>query len=879
MSSIEFSPSPAPAPAAATQSRLPLLLRLALRDFHGGLSGFWIFLACLALGLAAIVGVGSVSRALSDGLAEKGRMILGGDVSFDLVQREASEAERDFFVSHGALSEIALMRAMARKADGRSGLVEIKAVDQTYPSEGEAQLDPPASMQAMLAEHDGVFGIAADAAIQAKLDLNLGDRVDIGAQAFELRALIESEPDKLAAGIGFGPRVLMSETGLRATHLLQPGALVKWLYRLRLGQGVLVGAPVSEAEVDTLVAAARAAFPEAGFEIRTRRNVSPQFSRDLDRFTQFLTLVGLTALVIGGVGIANAVQAFVERKKAAIATMKALGATGTFVTALMLVEVLLAAAIGIAAGLIAGAALPFIAAHPVSASILPFPLAPSIYPREIAAGLLYGFLTVLAFSLGPLGRAHDVPVSALFRDEVAPQRVWPRRRYLLAVAGAALTLACTIILLAGDRRLALIYLAACLGGFALLRLAAFGFMAAARRVPPPPWLELRLAIANFYRPGAVTPAVILSLGLGLTLLVALALIDGNLRHALDRGRSQETPSFFFLGIASDEAEAFRNFVEAGAAGGKVDLVPMLRGRIVALKGQSVDTVRVKDNAAWALRGDRGMTIAADAPPGTKMAEGTWWSADYKGPPIVSMDAEISAGLGLALGDEITVNVLGRNIVTRLVNTRNVDWRSFGINFLMIFPPSTFAGAPFTELATVTFPQTGEAVRGSARDSDRDMALLRAVAQKFPSVVSLRVKDALDAIKDGVDRLAIAVRAAAAVALVAATLVLGGALAAGQQTRLYEAVILKTLGATRRRLMGAFVCEFGLLGLATAIFGVLAGSLAAFAIVRFVLNLDFVWFWPLALLAAAGAMAVAILLGLAATWRVLGRKPAPYLRNL
>jgi putative ABC transport system permease protein len=858
-----------------TRARLPLLLRLALRDLHGGLSGFAIFLACLALGLAAIVGVGSLSHALSDGLAEKGRMILGGDVSLDLVQREASATERDFLVSHGALSEIALVRAMARKGDGRSGLIEIKAVDETYPSEGEAQLDPPKPLQAVLAEQGGAYGIAADVAILAKLDLKLGERVEIGAQTFELRALILSEPDKLAAGIGFGPRVLMSEAGLRATHLLQPGALVKWLYRLRLGQGALVGAPVDQADVDTFVAAARAAFPESGFEIRTRRNVSPQFSRDLDRFTQFLTLVGLTALVIGGVGIANAVGAFVERKKPAIATMKALGATGTFVSALMLVEVLLAAAIGMAAGLIVGIALPFIAAHAVPASILPFPLAPAIYPREIAAGILYGFLTVLAFSLGPLGRAHDVPVSALFRDEVAPQRVWPRRRYLVGVAAAALSLACAIILLAGDRRLALIYLAACLGGFALLRLAAFGFMAAAKRVPPPPWLELRLAIANFYRPGAVTPSVILSLGLGLTLLVALALIDANLRHALDRGRSQESPSFFFLGVASDEAEAFRSFVEAETAGGKVDLVPMLRGRIVALKGHDVETVRVKDNAAWALQGDRGMTIAAAAPQNTKMVEGDWWPADYNGPPIVSMDAEISAGLGLALGDEITLNLLGRNITARLANTRNVDWRSFGINFLMVFPPSTFAGAPFTEIATVTFAKTGEADRAS----DRDMALLRDVAQKFPSVVSLRVKDALDAIKDVVDRLAVAVRAAAAVALVAATLVLGGALAAGQQTRLYESVVLKTLGATRRRLMGAFVCEFGLLGLATAIFGVLAGSLAAFAIVRFVFNLDFVWFWPLALVAAAGAMAAAILLGLAATWRVLGRKPAPYLRNL
>ena len=316
--------------------------------------------------------------------------------------------------------------------------------------------------------------------------------------------------------------------------------------------------------------------------------------------------------------------------------------------------------------------------------------------------------------------------------------------------------------------------------------------------------------------------------------------------------------------------SFRTFVETETGGGKVDLVPMLRGRIVALKGQSVETVRVKDNVAWALLGDRGITTAATLPKDTKLVAGTWWAADYKGAPLVSMDAEIAAGLGLTLGDEITVNVLGRNITARLASTRNVDWRSFGINFIMVFTPATFAGAPLSDLAAVTLPNGSK---------DHDLPLLRAVAKKFPAVASLRVKDALDAIKDVVDRLAVAVRAAAAIALVAATLVLGGALAAGQQSRLYDAIVLKTLGATRRRLIVAFICEFGLLGLVTGIFGILAGSVAAYAITRFVLNLAFVWFWSQAFAAAGGAMVAAVVLGLASTWRVLGRKPAPYLRNL
>lgn len=845
-------------------ARIPLLLRLAWRDFRGGLTGFGIFLACLALGLAAIVGVGSISRALSDGLAEKGRVILGGDVSLALVQREAKEAETNFLAAHGELSHVAMMRAMARKRIGEAALVEIKAVDSAYPTEGDVGLEPALPIADLLGARDGVYGIAADAAILAKLDVKLGDRLEIGTQRFELRAILRSEPDTLAAGLGFGPRVLMSEEGLRATELLQPGALVKWMYRLRLGNGPVA----SDAEVTDFVDAARATWPDSGFEIHTRSNVSPRFSRDLQRFTQFLTLVGLTALVIGGVAIANAVQAFVARKKPVIATMKALGATGTFVSLLLLVEVLCVALLGMAFGVIVGAALPYLAAH--FATILPFPLAPAIYPREIAAGVLYGLLTVLVFSLAPLGRAHDVPVSALFRDNVAPQPIWPRRRYLIAVSAVALLLVGAILLFSADRRLTLIYIGACLAGFTLLRLAASGLMAAAKRVPRLDWLALRLAVANFHRPGAVTPAVLLSLGLGLTLLVALALIDGNLRHALDRNRQDETPSFFFLGINHDEAAAFQAFVEA-ETNGVIDLVPMLRGRIIALKGVRVEDVHVKESAQWALDGDRGITIAASPPAGSKVVAGAWWPQDYQGPSLVSMEREVADGLGLSLGDEISVNVLGRTIVAKLANLREVDWRKFGITFVMIFSPATFTGAPFTELATVTLPK-GAPV-------DQDLPLLRAVAKAYPSVVSLRVKDALDAIKDVINRLAIAVRATAGVAVTAATLVLGGALAAGQETRLYEAVVLKTLGATRRQLLLAFVCEFGLLGLAAGLFGILAGSLAAYGVVRFVFDLDFVWFWRLAFTAAAGATAFAILLGLAATWRVLGRKPAPYLRNL
>jgi putative ABC transport system permease protein len=849
--------------------RTPLILRLALRDFRGGLSGFGVFLGCIALGVAAIAGVGSVSRSLSDGLARQGGVILGGDVSFDLIQRQANPAERAYLAGAGRLSEVAVLRAIARRDGGETALVEVKAVDTAYPSAGAAVLDPAMPVAEALADRGGVYGIAADSALLARLDMKVGDRLSIGDQTFQLRAVLVSEPDKLAAGIGFGPRVLMSEPALDATGLLQPGALVRWLCRVTL-PGAAPGLPASDAAMTRFVDAAKAAFPEAGWEVRTRKNVSPQFARDLARFTQFLTLVGLTALIIGGVGVANAIRGYVDRKRPVLATLKALGATGGRVFALTLVQVLLVTAIGVAAGLVVGAALPFVAAAAFGA-LLPFPLAPSVYPAELAAGALYGVLTALAFSLGPLGRTHDVPVSALFRDRIEPDPGRARPRYLLMIAAASLALAGTILLLSADRRLSLIYMGATIVGFLMLRGVALLIMDVAKRLPRSRSTALRLAIANIHRPGALTPAVVLSLGLGLALLVALTLIDGNIRSQLNHTLPGETPSFFFLDVQNRQATAFADFLKTTAPDGKIEMVPMLRGRIVTVKGTPAEQVKPKADAAWALQGDRGITFAATMPAGSVLETGGWWAADYRGPPLVSMESEVADGLGLKVGDTLAVNVLGRTLTATVANTRKVNWRSFGMNFVLVFTPSTFAGAPFTDLATLTFPGGG---RGA-----QEVALLREVARAFPMVTSLRVRDVLDAVNDVVGQLAVAIRGASSVALVAAVLVLAGALAAGQQARLYDAVVLKTLGATRWRLLAAFLLEYGLIGLATGIFGVLAGTATAYGIVARLMDLPFVWLWPQALVAALAALAVTLGLGLLSTWRILGRKPAAYLRSL
>jgi putative ABC transport system permease protein len=842
-----------------------LTLRLALRDFRGGVRGFFVFLASIALGVFAITGVGSVSLSLKDGLAREGRTILGGDVSFDVAQRELTAPERAFLESQGRVTVVAQVRAMARSGGGDAALAEIKALDDAYPLAKGPVLDPPLPPHEILAERDGAFGMAADAALLGRLGLKAGEHLMIGNANFQIRAVLLSEPDRLASSIRFGPPVLISEKALRITGLLEPGSLVKRHYRV-----ALKGNPASDEEIQGLLLTANEKFPKAGWDIRTRKNISPQFSRYLDRFTEFLTLVGLTSLIVGGVGVANAIRGFVERKRETIATLKSLGATGSGVFALVLTQAMLVASAGAAAGAAIGTALPFVIISCFE-GIIPFPIAPAVYPSAVGKGLLYGLLTALAFSAGPLGRAHDIPVQALFRGQVEQNQARLRARYVLLALAAALCLILAIFAFAADPVLVWIYICATFAAFALLRGAAFLIATGAKNVPRSRSVALRLAIGNICRPGALTPSAVLSLGLGLALLVTLTLIDGNLRAELRQSIASREPSFFFLDVPNAQAGAFVSLLRKEAPDGETELVPMLRGRIVRVKGAKAETIHPKQSVAWVLEGDRGITFASTVPEGSRIENGAWWPKDYHGPNLVSVEAGIAAGLGLAVGDEITVNVLGREVTARIACTRKVDWLTFGINFVLVFSPNSFAGAPYNDLATLTF--------AGGADSLRETALARATSAAFPALTIIRVKDALDAVNGVVGELAIAVRAASSVAFLASILVLGGALAAGQNARIHDAAVLKTLGATRSRLLAAYIYEFTLIGAATALFGVAAGAAAAYAIVRRVMELEFAWLWPQALAAAAIAVVLTILLGLLGTWRILGRKPGPYLRDL
>lgn len=853
---------PFAAPGIVAQARIAA--RFALRELRGGVRGFGVFLACIALGVAAISGVGSFSRALTDGLGRQGTTLLGGDAAFTLVQREATPAEYALLSADGKVSTIATLRAMARSGEGDSlvsTLSETKAVDGLYPLTGAMTLTPSMPLADALASKDGVYGAVADPLLADRLNLKPGDTLQVGDVRLRLNALIDKEPDSLATGLGFGPRLMVSLDALKASNLLQPGSLVRWHYRVKLDDA---------ARLHPLLDAVKAGAPEAGFEVRTREAAAPRLEDNVKRFTQYLTLVGLTALLVGGVGVANAVKSHLDAKRGVIAAFKSLGAPGGMVFSIYLIEVGLIAAIGIVIGLAVGAALPFLVTWGFG-YLIPVPIEPSVQPAALVLAVAYGALIALAFALWPLGLAHDVPVSALFRDRVDTGRSRPRLAYVAATGLAAAALAGLAVAVSEERRVAVYYLVAAVSVLIALRLVALGIMALARRLPRPQATSARLALGNIHRPGALTPTVVLSLGLGLTLLVTLALIDRSLTRELTANLPKQAPSFFFLDVPSADEGRFASFLRKEAPSGAVETVPMLRGRLLTMGGRKVEDITPPAEFAWVLSSDRGITYSEGVPEGSKLTGGEWWPADYSGPPLVSFEREIADAFGLRIGDTVTVNVLGRTISAKIANLREVQWERLAINFVMVFSPNTFRGAPHTALATLSFPDGA----GDAQES----AVARTVAKDFPAVTAVRVKEALETIGELVGQLVLAIRGASLVTLIASVLVLAGALAAGHHHRVYDAVILKTLGATRARLIGAYALEYAVLGLATAVVAVGAGTLAAYVVVTQVMKASFSWSSGAALAAVGVALLLTVGFGLVGTWRALGQKPARILRDL
>jgi putative ABC transport system permease protein len=392
----------------------------------------------------------------------------------------------------------------------------------------------------------------------------------------------------------------------------------------------------------------------------------------------------------------------------------------------------------------------------------------------------------------------------------------------------------------------------------------------ARRVPRPRLPELALAVGNLGAPGGLTRSVVLSLGAGLSLLVAVALADASLIKELRERLPVRSPDYFVLDIPKADYQAITALVQGEVPGTVVEDAPMLRGRLVRLNGTPVEQIEAPPEAQWVLNGDRGLSYSDTIPEGSKVKAGAWWDAGYTGDPLVSFEVELAEKLGLNLGDTVMVNILGRNVTARIANLRELKWESLAINFVMVFSPNTLKGAPHNLLATITLPP-GTSIATEAQ-------VVRALGRTYPSVTAIRVKDVLDAFNAVFTKVMTAIRVAGSVTLLAGALVLAGALATAQRRRILEAVILKTLGATRRRILTSHVLEYVLLAAVTALFAVALGSIVAWIAVTEVMRIPFSFSLSAVALALGLSTGLVLLFGGAGTWAVLRAPAVPYLRS-
>ena len=829
---------------------LRIASRFAMRELRGGLRGFRIFLACLALGVAAIAAVSTVRAGIEAGLKRDGAALLGGDAEVEFTYRFARDAELEWLYSIAdKISATVEFRSMAVVGEERA-LTQVRAVDDAYPLIGDVGLDPPMPIAAALANYGGVM----ERVLVDRMGLQPGDTFKLGTQEFTLRAVLEHYPDNVSGGFGLGPRTIVRTDALAQSGLLTEGTLFSTQYRLDLPDG---------ASLANLGNRARNKFGNDGLRWRDSRRGAGGTAIFIDRIGAFLVLVGLSGLAVGGIGVSSAVTAYLAGKTNVIATLKTLGATRAIIFQTYFIQVGILASIGIVAGLILGAGLPVLLG-PLIATQLPIPAIFTFYSAPLVEAAVYGVLAALIFTLWPLAKTEDIRAATLFRDALSAGGALPPRKYIATLIALVILLIAAAIWFSGTAFLTLWTAGGIASALGILVAAAWIIRWIARllRVPARGHPALRWAVGAIGTKGSDTTSVVLSLGLGLAVLATVGQIDGNLRNAFSDELPAVAPSYFFVDIQPDQIDGFQARLDNDPAVSRVETAPMLRGIITQINGDSAQKVA---GGHWVVRGDRGITYADAQPKGTEVTAGEWWPEGYTGPPQISFSQEEAAEMGLKLGDTMTISVLGRDITGEITSFRNVSWEDAGIGFVLALNQSALAGAPHSWIATVYAEPQAEA------------AILRDLATAYPNITAIRIRDAIDQVIELVAGIAAATRYGALMTLLTGFLVLIGAAAAGERTRTYEAAVLKTLGASRLSILTSFALRAGLLGLSAGIVALAAGILGGWAVTTFIMDTGYSIIWANAFLIIGGGIAASVAAGLGFAWRSLGAKPASVLR--
>ena len=828
---------------------LSAIWRIARRDLSARIRGLRLLAVCLFLGVATLAAIGSLTAGIADELSRRGQTILGGDIAIEISQREASDVEKTEMRKLGALSETVRLRAMAIASD--SVLAELKAVDSAYPLYGKFTLDDGRQVTTPKPNEAYIGPSMAN-----RLDIKVGDTVRFGEQSFRVSGIIAEEPDRLGEGFTLGPVAIINLQSLPATGLIQPGSMYEAKYRVKMPPAVN-----SEATAKRL----KKEFTNAGWEITDRSNGAPGTRRFIERMGQFLTLVGLASLVIAGIGVGNGVGSYLESKRASIATLKVNGADSRVIFRIYMMQILTVAAFAIILGLAVGSVLPQ-AIGWVAGDVLPVAPGFALYPIPLAASAAYGLLIAIAFALPPLARTRTVPAAGLFRAVVERSSRADRRTVLWVTAaiGAIVALA---VATAREPLFSLIFIGAAFGLLLLLAGIAWAMRWIAMRLPRPTAPLPRLALANLHRPGSHTQALVVALGLGLTLFVTLAAIQTSINNEIRGQVPERAPSFFVLDIPRERATEFGSMVTAADPKAQVNLIPALRGTITEFGGQRVDQLAELPEGAWVLRGDRGLTYSGIVPVGSEVIAGKYWSADYKGPPLVSLDQRVAESLAIGVGDTLTVNVLGVEVQATIAALREVKWENFGLNYALVFSPGSFDAAPHNMVATLTVNKVAERI------------LAKSIPPAFPSSSLIEVGEVVGQVSNLLTQMAQAIVAAASIAILAGIAVLVGAIAAARQSRIYDSVIMKLLGATRRQILAAQAMEYGVLAVLLGLLALALGMGAAWYVVVQIFNFTFAPDPVVLALTLVGGAGLTFALGIVGSLPILAARPAEALRTL
>lgn len=832
-----------------------LALRYAMRDLKGALSSLKIAFMCLFLGVGVIAALQFTSQTVLDGIEKNGRTILGGDMVIRSIYEPTPEALKEWFVRRKAQTietvEARVMLANAQSDDNT--LVELKAVPRQYPLYGIFQSGSDAPLSRSLEGR----GILLDPALRDRLNLQVGSEVRLGVAVFKVRGFIVNEPDR-AGGSRFGlaPRAMISTDDMESTGLFQAGSMIYHDLRVKLEPG---------SDLKETKESLEASFPGAGWKIADADNASPQIKRFVDRLVMFLTLVGLSALLIGGIGIGNGIRAHFEERLKTIAVLKCLGAPVRFIVQIYALQIALIGISGTVAGSLAGALVPYFVA-PMLTEILPFTVEPVLTWQGVLIPTVYGLLTVAVFAAWPLGKAVKTMPLELFHSARTPLSAKPSRKFQLVTALLVLTLIATAISTAQNTLFAIWFV---IGGAAsLMFFYGLGVLIAAiaGNIPIPRYPAVRLALRNLHRPGNATANILISLGLGLTVMVSVSLIELNLRYGIVQNLPKDAPAFFFMDIQGNQKDDFIKLLDEQESTSTTVLSPNLRGRIVSINGVPAADALKDQSERWLLQNDRGFTYISDLPAHSEVIDGEWWPSNYTGPPLISVVDDVVKAFDVKPGDKMVVNILGRDIEATIANTRTVNWMNFTVNFAISFAPGTLEAAPHSWLATVV------------ADPAQETAIQRNIGRAFPNISMIRLSDAVNTAGALLGNMANAVRGTALVAIIAGILVLAGSLAATRTARVYDTVILKVLGTRRSTIISGFLFEFGFLGFIAAVVSLALGSLVSWAVM--VLLMDLSWaFYPVP---AILTLLAGIFLTLAISWAVMGNvlrsSPAIYLRN-